>query len=900
MSTISRLVGALIVTTALTAPSLAWAQDTTPAPVQPPVADDPETSNPAVTGEEEQADVSIPGGNSAIVVTGRINRDPTRSSAQVTSVLSTADIARTGEGDIAGALSRVTGLSVVGGGFVYVRGLGDRYSLALLNGSPLPSPEPLKRVVPLDLFPTSVVSSSLVQKSYSVNFPGEFGGGVINLTTRTAPDDPFLTVGAGISGDTNTTNKYGLTYYGSRTDWLGFDNGARQPGPNAAPIVTTAAPLPVGTASTAIARELVTPNQAVVQSIRHMQPNFSFALSGGTSIPVSDGQIGVIASANYSNSLLTRDAIQQSASAGGLASLENDFRQVSTNQNVLLNGLLALAYEFGDNQTIRLTNVYIHDTIKRASLAEGQKPAQNGTTNFINQRTGFFERQLFDTQIVGEFKFGDLSLDLRGSYANTKRDAPSELFFQYRQAPLSGTTEPALYQLDLSRDIATYGYSTLDEDLYSASADLTYPVLDTLNLTVGGAFSDTQRFSLRREFLFRATGNTITSGGVTVSNPLILQALGTLRPDILLSPAIIDALGVQLNDNDPGTPAFDARLRIWAGYAKIDWVPTDTITVDAGVRYETAEQSVLPVSNTAVGASNIDNDYFLPAVTVTFDLGNSMQARLNASRTIARPQFRELIAQPFYDPDSNRPYRGNPFLQDSELFNAEARFEWYFARQQRLSAAAFYKKIDNPIETFVAGSTDLLTSYANAPSASLYGGEVELTKYFDLSDMGFFFASRQAVVIANYTYTKSQIEVSDDDIVDVFGAPGSPATDYFRDGAPLTGQADHIVNLQLGLEDLDKLSQQTILISYASDRVVSRGLTGSPPQPDVIERPGINVDFVMREGFTLFDRDLEAKFEARNIFGRRYQEFQTDGTTRIDTNTYDLGTVFSLSVSATF
>ena len=97
-------------------------------------------------------------------------------------------------GDIAGALSRVTGLSVVGNGFVYVRGLGDRYSLALLNGSPLPSPEPLKRVVPLDLFPTGVVASSLVQKSYSVNYPGEFGGGVINLTTRAVPDESFFTI----------------------------------------------------------------------------------------------------------------------------------------------------------------------------------------------------------------------------------------------------------------------------------------------------------------------------------------------------------------------------------------------------------------------------------------------------------------------------------------------------------------------------------------------------------------------------------------------------------------------------------------------------------------------------------------------------------------------------------
>ena len=116
---------------------------------------------------------------------------------------------------------------MVGNGFVFVRGLGDRYSLALLNGSPLPSPEPLRRVVPLDIFPTSVIASSLVQKSYSVNYPGEFGGGVINLTTPTAPRDPFVEIEASVGGRHETTFQLGYTYYGSDIDWTGFDDGTR-------------------------------------------------------------------------------------------------------------------------------------------------------------------------------------------------------------------------------------------------------------------------------------------------------------------------------------------------------------------------------------------------------------------------------------------------------------------------------------------------------------------------------------------------------------------------------------------------------------------------------------------------------------------------------------------------
>ena len=900
MSTLTRLVGALIASTALTLPSLAHAQATPTPSSQPPVT----------TPEEDQAgdqdvDISVPGG-STIVVTGRRNRDPERNSAQVTTVLSTADIARTGEGDIAGALSHVTGLSVVGNGYVYVRGLGDRYSLALLNGSPLPSPEPLRRVVPLDLFPTSVVSSSLVQKSFSANFPGEFGGGVINLTTRSTPDEAFLTIGGSLAGDLETTFQNGFSYYGSKTDWLGFDDGNRKAPPalaaylNSGQLIGTDPVDPV-----AIALELVTSRQAVVQKIGDVPANWSANLSAGKTFSLGGADLGVIASASYSNNWLTRDITQQTSSNSTLTSIESDFRQVNTDQNLLVNGLLGFGLEFGD-QTIRWTNVYIHDTIKQAALAQGQRPAQNGNTDFLQQRTGFYERQLIDTQLVGEFKFGDLSLDLRGSYANTKRRAPNELFFEYRRSNSASDPFGALYLLNLSRDIATYTTSRLEEHLYSGSVDLTYTLGPTISGTVGGAYTDTKRDNSRRDFLFRSNSSTVTTPGGTATNANLPNALGTLRPDILFSPGVVDALGIGLIENDPGSPVFKAELEVWAGYAKADLLLADFITVDAGVRYESATETTTPIqifqaSPTSTPPTALKNDYWLPGATVTFDLGNGKQVRVSGSKTVARPQFRELINQPFYDPDNNRPYRGNPFLQDSQLINAEARFEWYFGRDQRVSLGGFYKHLDHPIEAFVAGSTDLLTSYANAPSAQLYGGEFELQKYFDLGGLGSsFFHSRQFVAIANYTYTKSRLSVGAGDTVQVFGAPTSAASDYFRDGAPLTGQSDHLVNLQLGLEDLDRLSQQSLIISYASQRVVSRGLNGSPPRPDVVEKPGVRLDLVVRQGFNLFGPEGEIKLEARNLLGTRHQEFQQAGDTRIDLNTYDVGQYFSAGLSFTF
>ena len=246
-----------------------------------------------------------------------------------------------------------------------------------------------------------------------------------------------------------------------------------------------------------------------------------------------------------------------------------------------------------------------------------------------------------------------------------------------------------------------------------------------ITVTVGGTFSDTNRVSSRRQFIFNPGDNF---------EPVV----GVLRPDLLLAPGIVDYYNITVFEGDEEAPVVRAKLRNWAGYGKVNAEVTDQLSIDVGVRYEDAVQTVDPVQvfntpGTTVG-TRLAKTYWLPAATITWQFQPSMQLRLNASKTIARPQFRELINQPFFDPDSNRTYRGNPLLVDSQLYNAEARFEWYFAPEQRLSISAFYKKIDNPIEAFVANEgNEFVTSYANAPEATLYGAEVELQKHFDLT-----------------------------------------------------------------------------------------------------------------------------------------------------------------------
>lgn len=884
-----RLVSLLLLSSSMLAPSLAWAQESAPTA-------DVGAENPALerrSSDEEAPEISMPGGE--IVVTGQRSLNVQRSAPQVISVLSSAEIARTGEGDIAGALSRVTGLSVVGNGYVYVRGLGDRYSLALLNGSPLPSPEPLKRVVPLDLFPTSLIASSLVQKSYSVNFPGEFGGGVINLTTKAIPPESFLTIGGGVEWDTETTNQFGYTYYGSKTDWTGYDNGNRNKSTELRDYLGSGTLLDGSSdQAKAIGSTLINSRNAIVQSWDSLPVNFSASLSAGTSFDVGGATVGVIGAAGYSNKWKTRDIIQQRVAGLEADQFARDFRNVVTDNQVVANGLLGLAAEWGENQ-IRWTNVYIHDTVKRAGIRTGHQD-NNEVIDYLYQETGWYERQLIDTQMVGEFELGaDTQLDLRGAYANSKRKSPYEINLQYVRTNAGGQFgDSFINRLDGgNQGDAAVAFSNLEEDVWSAGADLSHTFSPGWTGTVGYAYQLNDRRSSRRAFQLRATGDNF-----------LISSFGMLRPDLLFQPGMFylnDLAGINYNiltnETDFGGAVFDASLNNHAWYGKLNGQLTDLFSFDLGVRWEYARQmaEVVPVTGTTTSIPNTDlkNEYWLPALTLTYELEPGMQVRLNASKTIARPQFRELLYQTYFDPDSNRSYRGNPLLRDSELYNLEGRFEWYFDRDQRLSVGAFFKRLDNPIESYLTDVNAFVTSYANAPEADLYGAEIELQKYFNV------FADRRLLVAANYTFTKSSIKVGADDTTDVFGAPNSPASAYFRDGAPLTGQSEHIANVQIGLEQQGGLSQQTFLFNYASKRAISRGLANSG-QPDIFEYPGLTIDFVARQGILLGGKEIELKAEARNITGRRHEEYQPLQSGRIDVNTFDVGRTFSLSASVKF
>jgi hypothetical protein len=892
--------GSLLLLSSALVPAAALAQD----------AAEPSAGS-AVAGSEaggQEVEISGPGAgepedSGEIVVTGRNIPNVIRATPEVISVLSGADIARTGEGDIAGALSRVTGLSVVGGRFVYVRGLGERYSLALLNGSPLPSPEPLRRVVPLDIFPTSIIASTVVQKSYSVAYPGEFGGGVINLTTKSEVEEPFLTIGISTGGDTETTFQSAYGYYGSDTDWTGFDDGTRTLPHDFRSALDSGRLITVGPNFSRRQLQDLTAslsNAPTTLIQRFDAPaNAALSLTGGTSYTVPGGgqELSVLFAASWSNSWETRGGIQQLAAGitpvGGEDTLQPDvdYRFFSTENRVLVNGLLGFGYKFGEHQ-LKWTNLFIRDTLKEARIQEGTNQINVGSDLVNISNTAWFERQLIDTQLVGEFDFGAIDADVRATYAQSQREAPYERTIGYRYDDVA---DDFVNDLRSNGQFARVSFSDLVDNVYFLAGDLSYRVPGSdITLSAGTAYLMNDRAATRRDF--RYTPLDILPGQVPQE-----------RPDYLLSDFNIYAYNIVLTDisGTAGAARYEADLEVKAGYLQAEAELIPGLRLQAGVRYESGRQRVTPIDifgtgGADLGASLIEQDYFLPAATLTWNFADNLQLRLHGSKTLARPQFRELAPQQYSDPETDRTFFGNQYLTDSELLNAEARLGWYFARDQRVSVAGFWKKIERPIESvaFQQGGT-FFTTFANAPSATLKGAELELQKYVPLSGLGGIFTPRRLVLIGNYTWSDSGVRVRDGDTTIPVGTGGAPvpAANVFDDGTPLTGQSKHLANLQIGLENTDRLSQQTLLLTYSSRRVTNRG---PGDQPDVVEEPGLRLDFVMREGIRLFGLEGELKFEARNLTGEDYEEFQALNGSRVDTNRYDLGRSFSLGLEVTF
>lgn len=804
--------------------------------------------------------------------------DERRASPVVTEAIGAQQIARTGDSDVATTLRRVTGLSLVDGRYVYVRGLGERYSSVLLNGAPIPSPDYTRRVVPLDLFPTELLDGVLVQKSYSPDMPGEFGGGTVQLRTREVPRNGFFRVQGTMGYVDGTTGESGLRYRGGAGDWTGYDDGARaMPGSLAEAISggrflrPRSSANPDGATPEQLAtygRDLAAGGFGIHAARISPDTGFSLGLGNGFQI-VDDVRLGVIGALRYSQGWDTLHE-QRNAYAASNAGLNRIAEQTveDTQRSVDASALVGVGLDIGMNHRIGLTQLLLRQTDDRAKISDGTVDSVD--SRFFEQK--WLENQLRTTQLNGHHAFPalrDLELDWRYTRASADRDEPDTRRYRYDYIGAD--------QLEYSRrsDANAQTFGRLSDHQRDAGLKAMLPIdfgsAGRLAFSAGGERMTRDRDAAIRNFTFQlAPGSRLL-----VDDPdLYLRPIGEI-----LAPGHIGPDGFVLRETTRASDNYVASQTLDAVFLNADLDFGGRYRIAVGARREKNDQAVTTFSIVSASAPPViardDSADWLPAAAFTWRYAEQAQLRFGFSRTLSRPDFRELAGAPFTDPELDIDTVGNPDLKKTRIRNLDLRWEYYFSDSESLSIGAFDKRFHAPIERVrIPGSSPLL-SFANALGARSYGVELDVDK-----DLGFarrwwdraFLENLHAGF--NYARIKSNVRLP---------ADANYQTNLSR---PMQGQSPYVVNLQFGYEDPDGAGDATLLINRFGRRISQVGVQG---QPDVYEESFDSLDFQFRG--RLAD-DWRWSLRLRNLLDPRVRYTQGD----LPTREYRRGREFLLGV----
>ncbi|MGM0558806.1 MAG: TonB-dependent receptor domain-containing protein, partial [Myxococcota bacterium] len=681
-----------------------------------------------------------------------------KDSSAATDVIGAEQFSKTGDSTAAGALSRVTGLTVVGGKYVYVRGLGERYSSTLLNGASLPSPEPEKRVVPLDLFPTSMLESVTIQKTYTADMPGEFGGGVIRMETRSYPSDFEWSVGLSTGFNTDTTFREAPVYRGGRLDWLGTDDGSRAVPSELAEATEGGQRLvkkgPLSDAGfteeelRTLGRSL---NQEYSVEDQFVIPDLSIDASIGDAWELGDGvEAGFRIAGSYSRGN-DRDvgvirSIRAADDEDGVEPL-NRYDDVEKYTIDVVTGLIATSgLRIGENHEIEHASL-LNRITDDVGLDYSGFNSDLGSRSQIEQLE-WLERQLMFHQLTGSHTlegWGDTELDWGYAYSQAKRFEPDNRLSRYdfrdREDGFALSRLP-----EGNRRL----WADLADNNHDASLDVKIPygVWSGLDATLQTGANVVFK---RRESDTRRFGYDVNTNEYDV--------LSAPRDELFVDENIGPGEPFTLSESTRETDAYTGLQDVLAGYLMTDLPMTSSLKSNFGARVEYSRQVVETFNPTKPDdiqdRADIEKVDVMPAVNLTYEFTEKMQVRAGASQTVNRPNFRELSSSISETVVGGDVVRGNPDLERAQIRHLDARWEWYPDRGQSLSFGAFYKSFESPIEyTYQAGAQPLLEP-RNVEGANNYGVEVDFRSSLELIDE----AVRDFYVSGNVALIQSRLTI---------------------------------------------------------------------------------------------------------------------------------------------
>lgn len=797
-----------------------------------------------------------------------------KQSSAVTDVLGSEQMARAGDSDAAASLRRVTGLTLVGGKYVYVRGLGERYSGVQMNQFSLPSPEPSRRVVPLDLFPTAIMESIVVQKSYSPDLPGEFGGGLIQLKTKSLPESGFFR--ANISQNFENTSG-GLSYKGGSTDWLGFDDGGRKLPGNIKNILSQGLQLTPnipGFDSGVSQEELVTLGRSLSNNYNTSESSTQslpgFAMSAGNGWNLSGIKLGVSGSALYgqSNDTLERRVRAFNVGSGGKLEIDTDQVTKYTEIETRVAGSFDVGVDVYKHSNIRASSFLLRNTTNLAQNNYKQNFGSGG--NFTDATIlDFTERQLWTQHLKGEHQLEKwlsrpLQLDWRAGRSEALRESPDRR--EYLYDVISG-------QKSIASDSAgnRRTWSDLIDESTEMAVNVSAPVFknepEYLKIKLGALTLNKDRKSDITRLYF-ANDYSGTAPFNTSADPETIFAPDNLGPGKLLLKNLTNAA-----DSYSGSQKLDAQ------YIMADFSPWQKWSFQAGIRHETSTQEVNTFKYFEPGnpfaTSQLKMDDLLPAYSLVWKPTEKIRGRIAYSETLARPDFRELSTVGFIDDETGNNVQGNANLKGTVIKNLDHRWEYYFTPDEYASVGIFYKNFENPIEVMFLPGVNRIQTFDNAKAANNFGFELEGR----VGARHFSRTLRRFTVLSNLTLIQSEIELDERNK----GIQTSASR-------PLQGQSPYVVNMQLQYDHSTLGFSSTVLYNIVGKRITE---VGTNDIPDTYEQPFGQLDFVASQRLA---KNYSINFRARNLLDPEIESTQGDEVVRSQKR----GRVFQINLGAVF
>ena len=826
---------------------------------------------------QEQAQEQ-PAGNPAameeVIVTGRqrsaaddVLQERIDSEA-VSDVISIEQITRVGDSSVSTALRRLPGVTLVGDQFIYIRGLGERYSSTTVNGAYVPSPDLTRNVIPMDLFPSEIVESLSIQKGYSADQPAAFGGGNVDIRTRTIPDDFEFNVQFGIGSNSENSDD-GIEYPGGSDDELGKDDGTRAiPAEIREAIQTYRGNLSQNSILNTLLMdgefhsldEAQTINRELATSLyrdvdfrsKSVDPDASVELSAGNSWYFGGAEqwkFGVMGLGDYQNTWRNRFRTIRSVTN---PEIDFDVQRRTTNQ-VVLTGALGLGLDFAEEHRVEVTGIYLRNTEDEASLTTGHNTnfAQSSGLGIRNYRMRYEERELELVQFRGSHTVGDATLDLLGDWLGFAKDVRVDWYYSDATANTDIPSEMRFAALD-TVDPDTGDLISTSLRASSSSAEYRFTDLEDAATSYGGQFmlpfkpgSNVVEISGGYDYYEKGRGYLQNQLQFGTSSAPASALLGT-PGQVLTDAAILDPLnGYALTIGGIGTESYLAGETVDAMWGKIDATFNDRFRVTAGLRWEDFERLAVPINplefDPDIGIISIPDDQlddfatvdatYYPSLALTWmqpDFwAENFQLRLGFSETVARPDLREISDATYIDPLTEARIQGNPDLVDSNLTNYDLRAEWFFESGDNLTVSLFYKDIRDPIETVEEAGTDddIVLSFVNAESAEIYGIEFEGLKALGFLSGGGWTDS--FFVAGNVTLSDSEITI------------GAAAPDLTNNERPMTQHSDVVVNFQLGYDSPDTRHSAALAYNMYSERIFFAGRFGAD---DAREQPFNSLD----------------------------------------------------------